>query len=57
NPGHPLVARLRNEANEERFNDLSRILYDQAMLGEGGQLDDPPGFIRKLNKLLLEMAS
>lgn len=57
NPNHPLVERLRNESNEERFNDLGRILYDQAMLSEGGQLDDPPGFIRKLNKLLLEMAS
>ncbi len=57
NPSHPLVERLRNESNEERFNDLGRILYDQAMLSEGGQLDDPPGFIRKLNKLLLEMAS
>lgn len=57
NPGHPLVARLRKETNDERFNDLSRILYDQAMLSEGGQLDDPPGFIKKLNKLLLEMVS
>ncbi|MBF0141198.1 MAG: molecular chaperone HtpG [Magnetococcales bacterium] len=57
NPVHPLVTRLKNEANEERFNDLSRILYDQAMLSEGGQLDDPPGFIKKLNKLLMEMAS
>ncbi|MBF0631890.1 MAG: molecular chaperone HtpG [Magnetococcales bacterium] len=57
NPGHPLVVRLNNETNEDRFNDLAHILYDQSMLGEGGQLDDPPGFIRKLNKLLLEMAS
>ncbi|MBF0109087.1 MAG: molecular chaperone HtpG [Magnetococcales bacterium] len=57
NPGHPLVNRLKNEANEERFNDLGRILHDQAILSEGGQLDDPPGFIRKLNKLLLEMVS
>ncbi|MBF0422653.1 MAG: molecular chaperone HtpG [Magnetococcales bacterium] len=57
NPGHPLVIRLKNESNDERFNDLSRILYDQAMLSEGGQLDDPPGFIKKLNKLLMEMAS
>jgi len=55
NPRHPLVQRLKNESGE-RFNDWSRILFDQALLAEGGQLEDPATFVKRLNQVLLEMA-
>jgi len=55
NPRHPLVQRLKAESGE-RFNDWSRILFDQALLAEGGQLEDPATFVKKLNQVLLEMA-
>jgi molecular chaperone HtpG len=55
NPRHPLVLRLKNESGE-RFSDWSRILFDQALLAEGGQLEDPATFVKKLNQVLLEMA-
>jgi molecular chaperone HtpG len=54
NPKHPLVKRLEGESNVKRFADLSWLLYDQAVLAEGGQLEDPAAFVRRLNELLLE---
>jgi molecular chaperone HtpG len=54
NPNHPLVQRLKYE--DAKFNDWSSILFDQAMLAEGGQLADPAGFVKKLNDMLLGMA-
>jgi molecular chaperone HtpG len=56
NPHHPLVQRLKKEAGGERFGDWSRILFDQALLAEGGQLEDPAAFVQRLNGLLLAMA-
>ncbi|MEO5347972.1 MAG: molecular chaperone HtpG [Magnetococcus sp. YQC-9] len=53
NPAHPLVVRLKDEGNEQRFNDLSHVLFAQALLSEGGQLEDPADFVRRLNGLLL----
>jgi molecular chaperone HtpG len=53
NPQHPLVARLKGEADDDRFTDLSVVLLDEAVLAEGGQLEDPAGFVRRLNKLML----
>ena len=55
NPTHPLVARLKEEADDDRFGDWSHVLFDQAMLAEGGQLDDPAGFVSRLNDLLLSV--
>ncbi len=55
NPDHPLVSRLKEEAKGDRFDDLSNILFDQALLAEGGQLEDPANFVRRLNDLLLEL--
>jgi len=49
-----VVLRLRYE--EKRFDDWSRVLFDQALLAEGGQLDDPAGFVRRVNQLMLEMS-
>lgn len=57
NTKHPLLQRLANEQNEERFNDLAMVLYDQAALAEGSQLDDPAEYVTRLNKLLLELTS
>ncbi len=53
---HPLMERLEQEADEERFNDLAKVLFDQAQLAEGGQLDDPAAFVRRLNSLMLKLA-
>jgi len=55
NPDHPLVGKLKGEEGE-RFDDLTNILFDQALLAEGGTLDDPASFVAKLNKMLLEMS-
>ena len=55
NPEHPLIVKLDQEQDEERFGDLVSILFDQASLAEGRQLEDPGQFTRRLNKLLLEM--
>jgi molecular chaperone HtpG len=57
NPSHPLIARLDSEADEDRFADLSHIIMDQATLAEGSPLDDPAGYVSRLNKLLLEMSA
>lgn len=56
NPEHPLVTRLDREADEDRFAELTRVVFDQANLAAGGQLDDPATYVQRLNKLLLEMA-
>jgi len=55
NPAHPLVSRLKEEADEARFSSWSNVLLDQAMLSEGGQLEDPVAFVNRLNDLLQEM--
>jgi molecular chaperone HtpG len=54
NPKHPLVERLRDTADEAAFADLAHVLYDQAMLAEGGELDDPATFVRRVNRLIVE---
>lgn len=53
NPLHPLVERLKQEPDQQRFSDWSQVFYEQAMLSEGGQLDDPAAFVKRLNSLLL----
>ena len=55
NPQHPVVLRLKSE--EKRFDDWAAVLFDQALLAEGGQLDDPATFVRRVNQLMLEMGS
>lgn len=56
NPDHVLVAKLKDEAGSERFADWSNLLLDQATLAEGGTLDDPAGFVKRMNKLIIELA-
>jgi molecular chaperone HtpG len=57
NPQHPVVQRLKAEAEREgsKFNDWASVLFDQALLAEGGQLDDPATFVKRMNQLMLEM--
>ena len=54
NPKHALVERLKDTADETAFSELAHVLYDQAMLAEGGDLDDPAIFVRRVNKLIVE---
>ena len=56
NPTHPLIQRLDKESDEDRFADLTRIVFDQATLAEGGQLDDPAAYVERLNTLLLQLS-
>jgi molecular chaperone HtpG len=55
NPSHALVTRLKDETDDQRFVDWSNILLDQALLSEGGQLDDPVAFVNRLNDLLQDI--
>jgi len=55
NPAHPLLVKLDKEADEDRFGDIVLILFGQAGLADGVQLEDPADFSKRLNKLLLEL--
>lgn len=57
NPGHPLIGKLDQEGDAARFDDLSRVLFDQAALAAGDTLKDPAAYVRRLNKLLLELSA
>lgn len=58
NPNHPLVTRLKYEnAESTQFGDWSHILFDQALLAEGGSLSDPATFVKRLNEMLLASTS
>jgi molecular chaperone HtpG len=52
NPAHPIITRLASIDDEEAIADASRLLLDQALLLEGGELKDPAGFVQRLNKVL-----
>lgn len=55
NPNHPLVTRLKYENEESgKFGDWSHLLFDQALLAEGGTLEDPAAFVRRMNEMLLK---
>ncbi len=54
---HPLMRHLEAETEPGRFDELAHLTYDQALLAEGGQLDDPAAFVRRLNHLLLSLTS
>ncbi|MFV1921773.1 MAG: molecular chaperone HtpG [Methylotenera sp.] len=53
NPAHRLVEKLKAEKDDAKFNDYTRVLFDQALLAEGGQLEDPASFVRRVNALLI----
>jgi molecular chaperone HtpG len=54
---HPLLKRMDAEADEDRFGELAKLVFDQALLAEGGQLEDPAGFVHRLNRLMLDMSA
>lgn len=54
NPHHPAVQRLKYE--EARFDDWANLLFEQAQLAEGGQLEDPAGFVKRINDLMLALS-
>ncbi len=56
NPVHPLIEKMEAETDDDQFADWAAILFDQALLAEGAQLEDPAGFVNKLNKLMLKMS-
>ena len=56
NPDHPIVQRLKREPDETLFADWTHILFDQALLAEGAELEDPAVFVRRLNKVTLALA-
>ncbi|MBS1224406.1 MAG: heat shock protein 90 [Proteobacteria bacterium] len=55
NPTHSLIARLKDEPDASRFSDWTHLLFEQAVLAEGGQLEDPASFVKRLNGLLLAL--
>lgn len=57
NPSHPLIEKLDHEQSEDRFAELSHILFDQAALAAGDSLKDPAAYVRRLNKLLVELSA
>ena len=57
NPAHPLIEKLDGEPDEDRFTDLSHILFDQAALAAGDSLKDPAAYVQRLNKLLVELSA
>ena len=56
NPDHPMVARLATETEASRQQDWATLIFDQAMLSEGGRLEDPAGFVRRMNELIVTLA-
>ncbi|WP_263264355.1 molecular chaperone HtpG [Pseudomonas sp. RIT-PI-S] len=56
NPAHPLIDKLDHEPDEDRFADFAHILFDQAALSAGDSLKDPAAYVRRLNKLLIELS-
>ena len=54
---HPLVGKMEAESDQERFGELGQLLFDQALLAEGGQLEDPAAFVHRLNRVMLDMSN
>ena len=54
---HPLLERMDAETDEDKFVELAKVVFDQALLAEGGQLEDPAGFVHRLNRLMLDMSA
>ena len=56
NPDHPMVTRLAAEADPSRQQDWAHLILDQALLSEGGELEDPAAFVRRMNELIVTLA-
>ena len=57
NPTHPILKKMDAESDEDKFTDWSRMLLDQAVLAEGGQLEDAAGFVSRINELIIELSA
>ena len=57
NPDHPMVVRLAAETDPPRQQDWANLIFDQALLSEGGRLEDPAGFVRRMNELIVALAA
>ncbi len=57
NPTHPILKKMDAESDEDKFTDWSRMLLDQAVLAEGGQLEDAAGFVSRVNQLIIELSA
>jgi molecular chaperone HtpG len=57
NPEHPLVQRLNQETDDDRSNDLTQVIYEQARLAGGDSLKDAAAYVQRINKLLLELSA
>jgi molecular chaperone HtpG len=53
NIDHPIFKKLSSEKDDDKFADWASLIFDQALLAEGGQLEDPSGFVKRINKLML----
>ena len=51
NPNHPLIQKLESA---EQFDDIAQVIFDQALLAEGGQLEDPAAYLKRVNALLMK---
>ena len=54
NPTHKLIQKLESTNDSARFNDFAEVIFDQALISEGGQLKDPVAFVKKINQFLVE---
>jgi molecular chaperone HtpG len=57
NPTHPIIKRMKDKSVELEFNDWAQLLFEQAVLAEGGQLENPAGFVARLNNLMLDIVT
>lgn len=57
NPTHPILVKMKGESDSEQLNEWSLLLFEQAILAEGGQLENPADFVSRLNKLMLNIAA
>ena len=55
NPNHPIIERLGEKIGEEPIDEWAHVLFDQAWLSEGGRLEDPGGFVQRMNKLMIKL--
>jgi molecular chaperone HtpG len=54
NPEHAFVKKIQAEDASSRFDDYALVLFEQSLLAEGGQLEDPAGFVKRVNQLMLD---
>ena len=54
NPEHALIKKLSAEKDGKAFDEYSSVVFDQALISEGGQLEDPVGFVKRINELLVK---